>query len=150
MNYAVLTGMMEVLLVEDNLEDARLTMEALKQKDICCRVNLVCDGEEALDFLQKKGVFARAPLPDLILLDMELPKKSGPGILAEIRADQRLQNIPVVVLTASLVHKAVLQAQNLRVDGFMAKPVSWEQFLDVVKSLRKSWWQAIVLSPTKG
>ena len=81
---------------------------------------------------------------------MELPKKSGPGILAEIRADQRLQNIPVVVLTASLVHKAVLQAQNLRVDGFMAKPVSWEQFLDVVKSLRKSWWQAIVLSPTKG
>ncbi len=145
MAYPTLTGVMEILLVEDNLEDARLTIEALKQKDVRCQVQLVCDGEEALDFLQQKGVFARAPLPDLILLDMELPKKSGPGLLTEIRADPRLQNIPVIVLTASLVHKAVLQAQDLRVDGFMTKPVSWEQFIAVVKSLRKSWLEAMVV-----
>ena len=80
---------------------------------------------------------------------MELPKKSGHSLLTDIRGDPRLRDIPVVVLTASQVHKAVLQAQDLRVDGFMTKPVSWEQFIEVVKSLRRSWWQAIVLSPTK-
>jgi two-component system, chemotaxis family, response regulator Rcp1 len=140
-----LTGMMEVLLVEDNLDDARLTMEALRRKDVRCRVHLVCDGEEAIDFLRHKGVFGQAPLPDLILLDMELPKKSGPGLLADIRADDGLKNIPVIVLTASDVHKAVLQAQNLHVDGFMTKPVSWEQFIEAVKSLRRSWLEALVL-----
>ena len=93
-------------------------------------------------------MFAQAPLPDLILLDMDLPKKSGAGLLTDIRADPRLQNIPVIVLTASLVHKAVLQAQNLRVDGFMTKPVSWGQFIDVVKSLRRSWLEAMVLPST--
>ena len=85
MDHPVLTGMMEILLVEDNLDDARLTMQALKQKDVCCRVHLVCDGDEAWDFLHTKGVFARAPLPDLILLDMELPKRSGAGVLSDIR-----------------------------------------------------------------
>jgi two-component system, chemotaxis family, response regulator Rcp1 len=146
---AALTGMMEILLVEDNLNDARLTMDALRRKDVRCRVHLVCDGEEAVDFLHRKGVFAQAPLPDLILLDMELPKKSGPGLLADIRVEEELKNIPVVVLTASEVHKAVLQAQNLRVDGFMTKPVSWEQFIEVVKSLRRSWLEALVLPAMK-
>jgi CheY-like chemotaxis protein len=145
MDHPVLTGLMEILLVEDNLEDARLTMQALKQKDVRCRVHLVCDGDEAWDFLHTKGVFARAPLPDLILLDMELPKRSGSGVLSDIRADPRLQNIPVIVLTASAVHKAALLAQNLHVDGFMTKPVSWEQFVAVVKSLRKSWLETLVL-----
>jgi CheY-like chemotaxis protein len=145
MDQTALTGMMEILLVEDNLEDARLTMQALKQKNVHCRIQLVCDGDEAWDFLHAKGVFARAPQPDLILLDMELPKRSGSGVLSDIRADPRLQNIPVIVLTASAVHKAVLQAQDLRVDGFMTKPVSWEQFIEVVKSLRRSWLEALVL-----
>jgi CheY-like chemotaxis protein len=145
MDHPVLTGTMEILLVEDNLDDARLTMQALKQKDVRCRMHLVCDGDEAWDFLHAKGVFARAPLPDLILLDMELPKRSGSGVLSDIRADPRLQNTPVIVLTASAVHKAVLQAQNLYVDGFMTKPVSWEQFVEVVKSLRKSWLETLVL-----
>ncbi len=149
MDQTALTGMMEILLVEDNLEDARLTMQALKQKNVHCRVHLVCDGDEAWDFLHTKGVFARAPLPDLILLDMELPKRSGPGVLADIRAEPRLQNIPVIVLTASAVHKAVLQAQDLHVDGFMTKPVSWEQFIDVVKSLRRTWLEALVLPVTQ-
>ena len=90
-------------------------------------------------------MFVRAPLLDSILLDMELPKRSGSGVLSDIRADPRLQNIPVIVLTASAVHKAALQAQDLHVDGFMTKPVSWEQFTDVVKSLRRSWLEALVL-----
>ena len=88
---------------------------------------------------------SRAPLPDLILLNMELPKRSGSGVLSDIRADPRLQSTPVIVLTASAVHKAVLQAQSLHVDGFMTKPVSWEQFVEVVKSQRKSWLEALVL-----
>ena len=84
MTYSTLTGVMGILLVEDNLEDARLTIDALKRKDVRCQVQLVCDGEEAMEYLHHKGVFAQAPPPDLILLDMELPKISGPSLLAEI------------------------------------------------------------------
>ncbi len=144
-----LTGMMEILLVEDNLDDARLTIIALKQEEVRCRVHLVCDGEEALDFLHGRGVFGRAPQPHLILLDIELPKKSGQSLLAEIRGDPRLHDTPVVVLTGSAVHKAVLQAESLHVDGFMTKPVSWEKFIDVVKSLRRSWLEALVMPAEK-
>ena len=123
---------MEILLVEDNLEDARVTIEALKQEKICCRVSLVRDGEEAMDFLKRSGVFARAPRPDLILLDMELPKKDGRQVLLEIRSSEGLQGIPVVILTGSMVHRAVLQGLKLRVDGFMTKPVSVAELLAVV------------------
>ncbi len=138
---------MEILLVEDNLEDARVTIEALKHENICCRVSLVCDGEEAMDFLKRCGVFSRAPRPDLILLDMELPKKDGRQVLTEIRDSEELLSIPVVVLTGSLVHRAVLEGQKLRVDGFMTKPVSLEQFIGVVKSLHRSWLDEIILPP---
>lgn len=138
---------MEILLVEDNLEDARVTIEALKHENIFCRVSLVCDGAEAMDFLKRCGVFGRAPRPDLILLDMELPKKDGRQVLTEIRESEELQAIPVVVLTGSMVHRAVLQGQKLRVDGFMTKPVSLEQFIGVVKSLRRSWLDEIILPP---
>jgi len=136
---------MEILLVEDNLEDARLTIEALKEGDIQCRVSLVCDGEEALNFLRRHEIFARAPRPDLILLDMQLPKLDGRQVLSAVRADTVLASVPVVVLTASLVHKAVLEGQKLRVDGYMTKPVSLEQFLDVVRSLRRSWLAEVIL-----
>jgi two-component system, chemotaxis family, response regulator Rcp1 len=133
------SGLMEILLAEDNLDDARVTIQALSGENVRCRVTLVCDGQEALSFLRREGVFARAPRPDLILLDMELPKMDGPQVLTELRADDALKNIPVVVLTASLVHQAILQAQQLRVDGFMTKPVDLEQFTTVVRSLRRSW-----------
>lgn len=138
---------MEILLVEDNLEDARVTIQSLRQENVPCRVTLVCDGEEAMSFLHREGVFARVPRPDLILLDMELPKKDGRQVLAEIRGDDRLRNIPVVVLTASQVHRVVLQAEKLHVDGFMTKPVSLEQFIQVIKSLRRSWLAEIILPP---
>jgi two-component system, chemotaxis family, response regulator Rcp1 len=138
---------MEILLVEDNLEDARVTIQAFLHDDVRCRVTLVRDGEEAMLFLRRQGVFAKVPQPDLILLDMELPKKDGRQVLTEIRADRSLQSIPVVVLTASRVHRAVLKADNLYIDGFMTKPVSWTQFIDVIKSLRRSWLAEIVLPP---
>ena len=138
---------MEILLVEDNLEDANDTMEALKRGNVQCRVTLVCDGEEAISFLYHKGEFAQAPTPDLILLDMQLPKKEGRHVLADIRAKEELKDIPVVVLTGSLVCRALFQAQELHVDGFMTKPVELDKFIRVVKSLRRSWLAELVLSP---
>jgi len=137
----------EILLVEDNLDDARVTIEALKHEEIRCRVSLVRDGEEALSFLRREGVFAQTPEPDVILLDMELPKKDGRQVLIELRGDERFQSIPVLVLTASAVHRAILQAQNLRIDGFMTKPVSLDQFIQAVKSLRRSRLSELVLPP---
>jgi CheY-like chemotaxis protein len=130
---------MEILLVEDCLEDAGMTIQSLRHQDLTCRVTLVRDGEEALRFLHRDGVFARAPLPDLILLDLELPKKDGCQVLTEVRADETLKSIPVVVLTASLVHRTILEARGLGVDGYLTKPVSLEQFIQVVKSLHRSW-----------
>ncbi len=135
----------EILLVEDNLDDARMTIEALHSENVQCRVTLVRDGEEAMTFLRREGVFAQAPRPDVILLDMELPKKDGREVLADIRGDSRLQAIPVLVLTASAVHRAVLQGQNLRVDGYMTKPVSLDQFIQAVKMLRRSVLAEMVL-----
>ena len=132
---------MEILLVEDNLEDARSTLETLEHEEINCRVSLVRDGEEAMQFLNHEGVFAQAPRPDLILLDMELPKKDGRQVLAEIRGhcEPELAAVPVIVLTGSLVHRAVLAAQDLHVEGYMTKPVSPSQFATVVRSLRQTW-----------
>ena len=143
----------EILLVEDNLDDARVTIQSLQDENIRCRVTLVRDGEEAMKFLHREGVFSQAPRPDVILLDMELPKKDGREVLTEIRGDENLQAIPVLVLTASAVHRAVLQAQNLRVDGFMTKPVSLDQFIQAVKSLRRTVLADLVLpadSPLRG
>ena len=137
---------MEILLVEDNLDDANVTIQALRQGKVRCRVTLVCDGEEALRFLRRDGEFARAPKPDLILLDMLLPKKEGHQVLAEIRADVELMDILVIVLTGSLVHRAFLQAEELHVDGFMAKPVDLKKFIEVVKSLHHSWLTELVLA----
>jgi CheY-like chemotaxis protein len=110
-------------------------------------VSLVKDGEEAMRFLNRTGIFARVPRPDLILLDMQLPKKDGREVLREIRSDDQLKTVPVVVLTASRVHKAILEGEQLHVNGFMMKPVSFDQFLSVVKSLRRSWLAEVILPP---
>ena len=137
---------MEILLVEDDLEDANITIQALRKGKIPCRLTLVCDGEEAARFLQREREFARAPTPDLILLDMLLPKKDGRELLAEIRNDERLKEIPVVVLTGSQVHRALLEAEQLQVDGFMTKPVDLPKFIDVVRLLRQSWLTELVVA----
>ncbi len=136
---------MEILLVEDDLEDAGLTIEALKSGDVRCRVSLVRDGEEAIEFLQRQGKYARAPRPDLVLLDLHLPKKDGREVLAEIRAEESLARIPVVVLTASKTHREVLQSENLHVEDYLVKPVDLEQFISVVRALRKFWLADVIL-----
>ncbi len=136
---------MEILLVEDNLADAGLTMEALREGRVPCRVSLVRDGEEAIQFLHRQGIYARAPRPDVILLDLQLPRKDGREVLGEIRADERFKGIPVVVLTASRVHKEILEQENLQIDSYMTKPVDVQQFVEVVRSLRRFWLSEVIL-----
>ena len=128
---------MEILLVEDDLEDAGTTIGALRRGDVACRVSLVRDGEEAIEFLFRQGKYRRAPRPDLILLDLNLPKKTGREVLAELRADEQLARLPVVVLTSSPAHPEILQAEHLSVEDYLVKPVDLQQFNGVVKSLRK-------------
>jgi len=130
---------MEILLVEDNLEDANGTIQALKWGGVQCRVSLVCDGEEAISFLNHAGEFAKAPTPNLILLDMQLSKEEGQHVLTEVRASDELKDIPVVVLTGPLDHQASLHVQELHVDGLMANSVELDKFVGVVKSRRRSW-----------
>ncbi len=136
---------MEILLVEDDLEDAGLTIEALRSGDVRCRISLVRDGEEAMEFVHQHGKYARAPRPDIILLDMKLPKKGGREILAEVKADEKLERIPVVVLTSSKTHEEILKAENLHVESYLLKPVDLEQFIDVVRSLRRYLLADVIL-----
>jgi len=128
---------MEILLVEDDLEDAGLTIQALRQGQVPCRVTLARDGEEAFDILTRRGRFARAPRPDLILLDLQLPKKGGRELLGDIRGDPALTRTAVVVLTVSPTHEAILKQEHLRVESYLIKPVATDRFLAVVRSRRK-------------
>lgn len=136
---------LEVLLVEDDLEDAGLTFEALRQGEVPCRISLVRDGEEALEFLRKSGKYARAPRPDVILLDIQLPKLDGRGVLAVIKKDDDLKAIPVVVMTVSAAHKEILEGEDLHVESYLTKPFDLQQFLSVVKSLRRYLLEDVIL-----
>ena len=136
---------MEILLIEDDLEDAGLTIEALGRGDVACRVSLVRDGEEALEFVRRQGRYARAPRPDLILLDMNLPKLSGREVLAEIKNDGLLDQVPIVVLTATRSHREFLESARLHVEDYLTKPVDVGQFISVVKSLRKYLLADVIL-----
>jgi CheY-like chemotaxis protein len=138
---------MEVLLVEDDLEDAGLAIEVLKQGEVPCRVSLVRDGEEALQFIRRQGHFARAPRPDVILLDLQLPKKDGRDVLAEIRQDKQVRRIPVVVLTSSQTQWEVLKGENLFVESYLVKPLDPVRFNAVVKSLRKYLLADVIVPP---
>jgi two-component system response regulator len=128
---------MEILLVEDDLEDAGLTIEVLRESDIPCRISLVRDGEEAMEFLLRQGRYARTPRPDLVLLDLKLPKKDGREVLTDLRNEQELRRIPVVVLTTSTIHRDLLIDENLYVEAYLVKPVVRDEFIEVVRSLRK-------------
>jgi chemotaxis family two-component system response regulator Rcp1 len=136
---------MEILLIEDNLADARLAIEALKVGRVKHRLTLVRDGVEAMEFLYQQGRFARAPRPDLILLDLELPLKDGREVLVEVKTDLRLSSIPVVILTASQDHADLLRSQLLQVDGYMTKPVDLGKFLTLVRELQRFWMSDVVL-----
>ena len=136
---------MEILLVEDDLEDAGVTIEALRGCEVPCRVSLVRDGEEALEFVHKYGKYAQAPRPDLMLLDLNLPKVNGREVLTDVRADEKYKSIPVVVLTSSRTHREILQSENLHVEDYLIKPVDLPQFLGVVKSLRKYMLSDVIM-----
>jgi chemotaxis family two-component system response regulator Rcp1 len=136
---------MEILLVEDDLEDAGIAIEALRASEVPYRVSLVRDGNEALDFLHRRGLFRRAPRPDVILLDLQLPKKSGREVLAEVKAHPELKSIPIVVLTASSTHQEMLQNERLNVESYLTKPVDLPRFYQMIKSLRKFMLADVIL-----
>lgn len=137
----------EILLVEDNPGDVRLTIEALKEAKLVNRLNVVADGVEALEFLRRQGRFAQAPAPDLVLLDLNLPRKDGREVLEEIKNDATLRTIPVVVLTTSRAEEDVLRAYNLHANCYITKPVDFGQFMHVIKSI-ECFWLEIVKLPT--
>jgi chemotaxis family two-component system response regulator Rcp1 len=137
----------ELLLVEDNPGDVRLTQEALREGKVRNHLNVAVDGIEALAFLRREGQYANAPQPDLILLDLNLPKKSGREVLAEIKADPALRRIPVVILTVSKAEEDVLKSYNLHANCYVTKPVDLDQFLEVVKSIEDFWLTVVVLPP---
>jgi len=135
----------EILLVEDNLGDIRLTTEALKEGRIVNHLHVATDGEEAIAFLRKEGSHADKPRPDLILLDLNLPKKDGREVLAEIKADENLRRIPVIVLTTSKAQEDVLKMYNLHVNCYINKPVDFNEFLDVIRGIQDFWLSIVAL-----
>jgi len=140
---------LEILLVEDNPGDVRLTEEALKEGKVLNNLSVVGDGVEALDFLNRKGKYADAPRPDLILLDLNLPKRNGREVLAKIKQDPNLRRIPVVVLTISKDKKDILKSYDLHANCYITKPVDLNQFMAIVKSI-EDFWLTIVKFPPDG
>jgi len=135
-----------ILLVEDNSGDARLAKEALKEGKVKNQLHIVTDGVEATDFLFKRNDYKDAPLPDLIILDLNLPKKDGREVLAEIKADENLKSIPIVILTTSKAEEDILKAYNLHANCYITKPLDLNKFLEVVKSI-EDFWLTIVKLP---
>jgi chemotaxis family two-component system response regulator Rcp1 len=136
----------EILLVEDNLGDARLAKEALKDSKLINNLSHVADGEEAMAFLRREGKYAGAPRPDLILLDLNLPRKDGREVLAEVKADENLKRIPVVILTVSSAEEDIFKTYNLHANCYITKPIDLNQFLKVVHSI-EDFWLSIVKLP---
>ena len=137
----------EILLVEDNPADVRLTQEALREGKVKNSLNVARDGAEALAFLRREGPYSGAPRPDLILLDLNLPKKDGREVLAEIKADDELKMIPVVVLTTSSAELDILKSYSLHANCYITKPVDLEQFVTVVKAIDDFWLTVVRLPP---
>jgi two-component system response regulator len=146
----------EILLVEDNPGDVNLTRIALadrlqatnEQREIDVNLSVVADGVEAMDFLHRHGEYHQAVHPDLILLDWNLPRKDGREVLGEIKSDERLQRIPVVVLTTSQAEEDILKAYNLHANCFITKPVDFQQFARIVRSIEDFWFEIVQL-PTE-
>lgn len=139
--------LLQILLVEDSLSDAVLIQETLSASKFSNEMHIVRDGAEATEFLYQRGKYAHVPRPDIILLDLNLPKKSGRELLTEIKADDNLMTIPVVVLTTSSNEADILKSYELHVNCYLVKPVELEEFIEVVKSI-EHFWLACVELPT--
>ena len=137
----------EILLVEDNPGDVRLTKEALKEGKVYNNLHWAKDGVEAMEFLRQEGKHAKAPRPDIILLDLNLPKKDGREVLAFIKSDSRFKHIPVVILTTSEAEEDVLKSYELHANCYVTKPVDLEKFIHVVQSIDRFWLTVVTLPP---
>jgi chemotaxis family two-component system response regulator Rcp1 len=135
----------EILLVEDNPGDVRLTIESLKESKVRNNLHVAPDGVQAMEFLRREGQHAGAVRPDLILLDLNLPRMDGREVLAEIKSDAGLKIIPVVVLTTSRAEQDVLRSYELQANCYITKPVDLEQFITVVKSIEDFWFTIVTL-----
>ncbi len=138
---------MEILLVDDNPADVRLTVEAFKEARARNHLHVAADGVEAMAFLRREGKYAQAVRPDVILLDLNLPKKDGREVLAEIKADDHLRRIPVVVLTTSEAEQDIVKAYGLHANCYITKPVDLDKFLTVMKSIEDFWLTIAKLPP---
>jgi len=136
----------DILLIEDNPGDARLAKEALKDSKIKNKIHIASNGVEATDFLFKRNDYKDAPRPDLIILDLNLPKKDGREVLAEIKEDENLKRIPVVILTISKAEEDILKTYNLHANCYITKPLNLDKFMEVVKSI-EDFWLTIVKLP---
>ncbi len=139
----------EILLVEDNPGDYRLTKEALKEGKVYNNLHWTQDGVDALDFLNRRGKHVNAPRPDIILLDLNLPKKDGREVLSEIKGDESLRKIPVVILTTSKAEEDVLKSYDLHANCYVTKPVDLDKFIVVVQSIDRFWLTVVTLPPGK-
>ena len=128
-----------LLLVEDNPADIRLTQEALKEGQVPVNLSVVTDGVEAVDFLRRAGIYKDAPRPDLILLDLNLPRKNGREVLSEIKNDPDLKRIPVLVMTTSKAQQDVARAYSLNANCYITKPMDLDEFMEVVRSIEDFW-----------
>jgi len=135
----------EILLVEDSPSDTELTVEALRDFKVRNHVSVVEDGVQAMQFLRRQGQYAGAPRPDMIMLDLNLPRKDGREVLAEIKADESLKTIPTVVLTTSRAEQDILRAYQLNANCYITKPVDFNQFLEVVRSIETFWLVVVAL-----
>ncbi len=138
----------DILIVEDNKGDARLIREVLNETKIFNSLFIVNDGVEAMDFLTKKGKYENAPKPDLIILDLNLPKKDGREVLAEIKDNDELKRIPVVIMTISQAEEDILRSYDLHANCYVTKPIDLNQFIKVIKSIEEFWF-TIVKLPSK-
>ena len=139
----------DILLVEDNPGDVRLTIEAFKEGKVRNKLHVVEDGMEAMAFLKKEGKYSDVPRPDLILLDLNMPKKSGREVLAEVKSDENLKKIPIVILTTSKAEEDVLRSYDMHANCYITKPVDLDQFVRVIKTI-KEFWFSIVRLPRGG
>ncbi|HEY3475127.1 MAG TPA: response regulator [Anaerolineales bacterium] len=137
----------EILLVEDNPGDVRLTQEVFKEGKVRNKLNVAWNGEEALAYLRREGRFAHATRPDVILLDLNLPRKGGREVLAEIKADPKLKCIPVVVLTTSQADQDIVESYNQHANCYIVKPVDLDHFINVVRTIEGFWLQIVKLPP---
>jgi two-component system, chemotaxis family, response regulator Rcp1 len=140
-------GIVQILLVEDNPGDIRLTQEALKDSHVKNYLNIVKDGVEAIEFLRKIGKYEEKPTPDLILLDLNLPRKDGREVLAEIKTDENLKMIPVVILTTSEAEKDIINTYKLHANCFITKPADLDDFIYAIRQIENFWFNVVKLPP---